>query len=223
VMSWKDQRTPCTFGRGTSNNRKSDTHWRLWGPAGESSLIGGSFFLSRKPLAYLAWFLNHGSHLLPLHYDSLELTAEIFPSRVLAFAAHLIQELSGYQSLQASTSGRRIQHLPQPTCWNDLVMVGHEISRSPVKSPFLLLDVFHPRHLQPMSQVTAITLPPLQHCHLAPSFSTFSNLPCPPCKQLACIAATLTTGSFPIYSLLKYLSLPLKNVSIHFVHCLKSL
>lgn len=155
------------------------------GSAGESSLIGGSFFLSQNPCIFgvvsKPWLA-----LLPLHYDSLELTAETFPSRVLVFRHYLSQELSGYQPLQASTSRQKIQHLPQPTCWNDLVMVAHEICRSPVKalfacrrSPSLLFAA--------NVQVTTITLLPLQHSHLEPSFSTLSNLPCPPCKQLACM------------------------------------
>jgi hypothetical protein len=139
--------------------------------------------------AYLAWFLNHGSHPpAALHYDSLEMTAETFPTT--SFRNYLAINHSKHRSRQ------KIQHLSQPTCWNDLVMVGHEICRLPVKalfacrrSPSLLFAA--------NVQVTTITLLPLQHSHLEPSFSTFSNLPCPPCKQLACIAATLTTCSFP--------------------------
>jgi hypothetical protein len=137
---------------------------------------------------------------------------EIFPSRVLVLAAsYVIQELSGCQSLQASTSvGQKIQHLSQPTCWIDLVVVGHEISRWPANA------FFASRPSPSLSfaanvQVTTSTLLPLQHSHLEPSFSTVSNLPCPLCKQLTCIAATLTIGSFSFTHFLN-MSLPLKMV-----------
>ena len=99
----EDQRTPCTLAR-VGDFRS----------AGESSLIGGSFFLSRNPCIFgvvsKAWLA-----LLPLHYDSLELTAEIFPSRVPVFATtsfrnYLAINHSKYRPLD------RIQHLPQPTC-----------------------------------------------------------------------------------------------------------
>lgn len=101
---------------------------------------------------------------------------------------------------------RRSSISPQPTCWNDLVMVGHGISRSPVKA-------FFASRRSPSSSFAAnvqVTLLPLQHSHLEPSFSDF--LKCSMCSvqtvDLHC--CNIDHRLVLIYSLLKYLSLPLK-------------
>jgi hypothetical protein len=194
--------------------------WRLWGLAGESSLIGGSFFLSRSPCIFgvvsKPWLA-----LLPLHYDSLELTAEIFPSRVLVLATtsfrnYLAINHFKHRPLDTRSSLSHSPHAGTTSSWR-----GTKTCRSPVKA------LFASRRSPSLSfaaniQVTTITLLPLQHSHLEPSFSTFSNLPCPPCKTVGLHRSSIDYLLIPIYSLLKYLS-PLKNVSIHFVHCLKSL
>jgi len=98
----------------------------------------------------------------------VELTAEIFPSLRARLRRWLIQELSGYQPLQASSPWTEDPASPTaPTCWNDLVMVAVRNIQIARETRFRFLS------FAANVQVTTITLLPLQHSHLESSFSDF--------------------------------------------------
>jgi hypothetical protein len=140
----------------------------------------------------------------------VELTAEIFLSLRARLRRYLIQELSSYQPLQASS----------PWTEDPASPTAHMLERprhgDGTKSPdrqrksFPLLDVLHPLAFAANVQVTTITLLPLQHSHLEPSFSDFLESSMCSVQTVDLHCCNIDHRAVLIYSLLEYLSLPLK-------------